>query len=75
MTQRAQTDPHGDLPEGVRLVRADGAEPVELTIRAADADQLAWRIHDLIPLIQSGRLKRMVGGQSSNGARPGGPGT
>jgi len=67
MTQGPQP---GDLPEGVRLAHRDGPEPVELTIRAADADQLAWRIHDLIPLIQNGRLKRLIG-ESAGGRDPG----
>ncbi len=46
------------LADGVTLSRKDGEGPLELTIRAGDADELAWRIHDLIPLIQSGELAR-----------------
>lgn len=49
-----------DLPRGVTLVCRDGNEPVELTIRAADGNELAWRIHDLIPLIQSGKLGKLI---------------
>ncbi len=52
--------PHNGLPPGVRLAWRDGDEPIELTVRAADANQLAWRIHDLIPLIQTGRLARLI---------------
>jgi hypothetical protein len=48
------------LPEGVRLgIRGDGP-PIELVIRAANGDELAWRVHDLIPLIQSGELGRLI---------------
>ena len=49
-----------DLPPGVDLTVSAGDEPIQLTVRAADVNELAWRIHDLIPLIQSGQLARLV---------------
>lgn len=47
------------LPEGVTLIRRSGDEPVEVAIRARDVDDLAWVLHDLIPLIQSGELAEL----------------
>ena len=64
-TMADKNDPN--LPEGVRLVCRDGRDPIELTIRAADGDQLAWRIHDLIPLIQSGGLNRLIASAKQSG--------
>jgi hypothetical protein len=54
------SEPDAMLPHGVQLARRGGQESIELTIRAADANELAWRIHDLIPLIQSGRLAKII---------------
>lgn len=48
------------LPPGVSLRAPDGQKPLELTIRAADINELAWRIHDLIPLLQDGRLAELL---------------
>jgi hypothetical protein len=48
------------LPPGVRLTRSDDGRSFELVISAADADELAWRIHDLIPLIQTGELSQLL---------------
>ncbi|MCG3177790.1 MAG: hypothetical protein BIFFINMI_00110 [Phycisphaerae bacterium] len=64
--------PH-KLGNGVTIARRDGDEPLELLIRAADLDELVWRLHDLIPLIQSGELNRVVAGLSpkADPQRPG----
>jgi hypothetical protein len=48
------------LPKGVELRPGPGDQAIELVIRAADTGELAWRLHDLIPLIQSGDLDRLV---------------
>lgn len=64
------------LPDGVHLTVLAGAEenaPIELTVRAADANELAWRIHDLIPLIQSGKLNRLIESARFASASPDSP--
>ncbi len=63
------TEPDLTLPPGVELARRAGREPIELTIRAANVNELAWRIHDLIPLIQTGRLARIIA-QADKGHTP-----
>ncbi|MBN1342822.1 MAG: hypothetical protein JXQ73_09100 [Phycisphaerae bacterium] len=51
---RPRRDPV-DLPEGVTLTtRPTG---LELTIVAPDADELIWRLHDLVAQIQDGAFQ------------------
>jgi hypothetical protein len=47
------------LPEGVSLNRSDGGG-YELRITAPDGDELVWRLHDLVAMIQDGRFDEML---------------
>ena len=63
------------LPDGVRLTRSADGRSFELVISAADGDELAWRIHDLIPLIQTGELKQIIAAASDRKSDPARPAT
>jgi hypothetical protein len=56
--------PLSPLPPGVRLARSADGRSFELVISAADGDEMAWRIHDLIPLIQTGELNQLLAAAS-----------
>ena len=62
--------PVDPLPPGVRLTRSADGQSFELVISAADGDELAWRIHDLIPLIQTGELSQLIAASGKAKAEP-----
>ena len=67
--ERRTAQPTGTaLPQGVCL--AGGPAGVELTIQASTPGELVWRIHDLVPLIQDGRLAQQAQAAMNGQAKP-----
>jgi hypothetical protein len=52
-------EPTTDLPEGITLQRT-GAGGYELRIAAPDAEELVWRLHDLVEMVQSGHFDQVL---------------
>ncbi len=48
------------LPDGVTLTRTEAGD-YELRILAPDADELIWRLHDLVTMIQNGQFDEHLG--------------